>query len=68
LGQLALPKERNRLKVDSTLAVADCTGVWALGDCALIPDVNGGFQPPTAQHASREGKIVARNIVAQSLG
>ena len=68
LGQLALPKERNRLKVDSTLAVADCTGVWALGDCALIPDVNGGFQPPTAQHASREGKIVARNIVAQSRG
>jgi NADH dehydrogenase len=68
LEQLALPKERNRLKVDSTLAVAGCAGVWALGDCAMIPDVKGGFQPPTAQHASREGKIVTRNIVAQSRG
>jgi len=68
LEQLALPKQRNRLKVDSTLAVTGYTGVWALGDCALIPDVKAGFQPPTAQHASREGKILARNIVVQRRG
>ena len=42
--------------------------VWALGDCALIPDEKGGYQPPTAQHASREGKVLAHNIVARIRG
>ena len=31
-------------------------------------DGSGGFQPPTAQHASREGKVLARNIVAGARG
>ncbi|MEO7294607.1 MAG: NAD(P)/FAD-dependent oxidoreductase [Candidatus Limnocylindria bacterium] len=41
-------------------------GVWAIGDCALIPDVqsDGGFHAPTAQNAVREAKQLARNIVA----
>jgi NADH dehydrogenase FAD-containing subunit len=43
-------------------------GVWALGDCAMIPDEQGGYQPPTAQHASREGKVLAHNIVASVRG
>src|SRR5262249_40904033 len=44
-------------------------GVWALGDCALVPDPrSGGFHPPTAQHALREGRTVARNVVAAALG
>jgi hypothetical protein len=30
----------------------------------MIPDPVGGYYPPTAQHASREGKTLARNIVA----
>jgi NADH dehydrogenase len=40
--------------------------IWALGDCALIPDVDqpGVFHPPTAQHASREGRVLARNLAA----
>jgi NADH dehydrogenase len=40
--------------------------VWAVGDCALVPDVAkaGTFHPPTAQHASREGVVLARNILA----
>ena len=40
----------------------------ALGDCAVIPGEKGGHQPPTAQHASREGKLLARNIVARIRG
>ena len=68
LEQIPLPKERNRLKVDPTMGITGYPGIWALGDCAMIPDAKGGFQPPTAQHASREGKILARNIVAQSRG
>jgi NADH dehydrogenase len=41
-------------------------GVWAIGDCALIPDVqaDGGYHAPTAQNAVREGKRLARNILA----
>lgn len=42
------------------------SGVWAIGDCALIPDVQdaGAFHAPTAQNAVREAKRLARNIVA----
>ena len=44
-------------------------GVWALGDCSAIPDRRtGGFYPPTAQHAFRQGRIVAENIVAAIRG
>ncbi len=68
LETLHLPKEHNRLKVDGSMAVAALPGVWALGDCALIPDEHGGYQPPTAQHASREAKVLAHNIVAISRG
>jgi NADH:ubiquinone reductase (H+-translocating) len=50
------------------MEVEGCPGVWALGDCAMIPDGKGGYQPPTAQHASREGKVLARNIVASVRG
>jgi len=44
--------------------------VWAVGDCAAIPDPyqEGRFYPPTAQHALREGKTVADNIVATLRG
>jgi len=41
-------------------------GVWAIGDCALIPDLQqkGTFFAPTAQNAIREAKRLARNILA----
>jgi NADH dehydrogenase len=41
-------------------------GVWAIGDCARIPDVeaDGAFHAPTAQNAVREAKRLARNIMA----
>src|SRR5271157_1609320 len=50
------------------MGVEGFPGVWALGDCAVIPDEKGGYQPPTAQHASREGKVLAHNIVARIRG
>jgi NADH:ubiquinone reductase (H+-translocating) len=68
LETLPLPKERRRLKVNGAMGVEGYPGIWALGDCAMIPDEHGGHQPPTAQHASREGKVLAHNIVANSLG
>lgn len=61
--------DRGRIVVDDTLAVAGWPGVWALGDCAVIPDRRTGKpHPPTAQHALREAKTAARNIVAAIRG
>jgi NADH dehydrogenase len=68
LEKVPLPKERQRLKVNGAMGVEGYPGIWALGDCAMIPDEQGGYQPPTAQHASREGKVLAHNIVAKSRG
>jgi NADH dehydrogenase len=43
--------------------------VWSLGDCACVPDrTSGGAYPPTAQHASRAGVVLARNIAAEVRG
>ena len=65
LGDLPLPKERGRVLVDETFAVAGHPSIWALGDCAAIPNPEaGGFHPPTAQHASRQGVRAAGNILA----
>jgi NADH:ubiquinone reductase (H+-translocating) len=68
IDQLDLPKEHNRLKVNAGMDITGHPGVWALGDCAMIPDQQGGYQPPTAQHASREGKVLANNITASVRG
>ena len=69
LNDLPCMKERGRLLVEETLEVPDWPGVFALGDCALVPDhKTGKFYPPTAQHALRQGRIVAQNLVASLRG
>ncbi len=69
LGSLPCNKERGRLLVDEFLKVVSHAGVWALGDCAMVPDgATGKFHPPTAQHAIRQGRCVARNVVAALRG
>jgi len=50
------------------LSVAGYPGVWAIGDCAQVPNPEGGWYPPTAQHAIREGPVVAHNIVSAIRG
>lgn len=65
LRDLPCVLERGRVVVDETLSVPSHPGTWALGDCAVVPNPrNGKPHPPTAQHALREAKTVARNIVA----
>jgi NADH:ubiquinone reductase (H+-translocating) len=55
-----------RIIVDKYLEVPKYKGVFALGDCAFIIDPNtGNPYPPTAQHAIREGAVVAKNIIAE---
>src|SRR2546428_7697732 len=69
LAKLPCVLERGRLVVNEYLEVPQVPGVWALGDCALIPDRRTGrAHPPTAQHALREGAIAAGNIVAPPHG
>ena len=66
---LALPKTKNgRLVANRFLRVEGRENVWALGDCAQIPAPEGGFAPPTAQHAIRQASTAAHNIVAAIRG
>jgi len=81
VGRLGLPLDPSgRLVVDRAMRVsfndrqADATGasgqVWAIGDCAAVPDRSRPGQPcpPTAQHAIRQGGLVARNVAASLKG
>lgn len=61
---LEVPKERGRIAVAPDLSVPGHEGLWALGDCALVPN-NVGFAPPTAQFAVQEAKQLAVNIVSR---
>lgn len=55
---------------DASLRIIGFDRAWAIGDCARIPDSArpGSFYPPTAQHAQRQGKVVADNIAASLRG
>ena len=69
LAPLPCTKERGRVVVNEYMEVPEWPGVWALGDCALVPDrKTGAYYPQTAQHALREGKVLARNIAATLRG
>src|ERR1700761_2058620 len=60
---------RGAVSVDQTLAIPNCENVWALGDCASVPDTKTGKTcPPTAQVATREAVVLAHNIHACLLG
>jgi len=69
LRSLPCRTERGRIVVDERLEVPGHPGVFALGDCALVPDRRRGtYHPPTAQHALREGRIAAHNVTAALRG
>jgi NADH dehydrogenase len=60
---------RGAVLVDRTLAIPNYGNVWALGDCASVPDTKlGKTCPPTAQVATREAVVLAHNIRACLLG
>jgi len=56
--------------VDETLQVPDHPDVFACGDCAAVPDATrpGSITGMTAQHAQRQGTLVARNVAASLAG
>jgi NADH dehydrogenase len=67
---LPCAKERDRVVVNACLQIPQWPGVWALGDCASVPDsLNPGkYCPPTAQHATRQAAVLAANLVAEMRG
>ena len=65
IASVALPTtKRGAVNTERDMRVKGFDDVWALGDCAAIPDGAGGVYPMTAQHAIREGPQLADNIVA----
>jgi NADH dehydrogenase len=69
LETIPCAKEHGRLRVTEFLELGAWPGVWALGDCAAVLDSRTGkFHPPTAQHALREAKVVAHNVIASIRG
>ena len=72
-GGSGLPvEERGRIRAQADLRVVDDNGVveglWTAGDVAAVPDLTGGgiggYCVPNAQHAVRQGKLIAKNLVA----
>ncbi|MFC4031812.1 NAD(P)/FAD-dependent oxidoreductase [Streptomyces polygonati] len=64
---------RGRLAVDTRMTLPGVDGVFALGDAAAVPDLSqdadgGALCPPTAQHAMRQGRVVADNVIATLRG
>ncbi|MFD7631813.1 NAD(P)/FAD-dependent oxidoreductase [Streptomyces sp. NPDC059851] len=72
VATLGTPTERGRLVVNAEMTVPGAPGVFALGDAAAVPDLvqdaGGAVCPPTAQHASRQGRTVADNLIATLRG
>jgi len=64
LAELGLPlDERGRVRVDATLRVEGSENIWALGDCARVPNLAAADpDPPTSQHALRQARRLARNL------
>ncbi len=59
----------HRIVANNYLQVPGYSGVYVLGDCASITDPHTGKPyPPTAQHAIRQGKVAAKNIISALKG
>src|SRR3954469_6265575 len=64
LRDLGFPlDDRHRVEVDEFLRVRGADNVWALGDCARVPNTKAeGPDPPTCQHALRQARRLAKNL------
>jgi NADH dehydrogenase len=68
--------DRFRIPANTKLQIIDgetvIKGAWTAGDVAAVPDTSGagvgGFCVPNAQHAVRQAKLLAKNIVGDIRG
>ncbi|MDQ7879911.1 FAD-dependent oxidoreductase [Microbacterium sp. QXD-8] len=64
-------EERGRIRTRADLRVGSedeiVEGAWAAGDVSAVPDLTGGgvggYCVPNAQHAVRQAKLLAKNLV-----
>ncbi|MEV3973104.1 NAD(P)/FAD-dependent oxidoreductase [Streptomyces sp. NPDC050698] len=71
IATLGAETVKGRLAVAPQMNLPGNDGVFALGDSAAVPDLakgDGAMCPPTAQHALRQGKHVADNVIASLRG
>jgi NADH:ubiquinone reductase (H+-translocating) len=75
LAATDLPRdERGRLRCTATLRVHGLPEVFSAGDCAAVPDLSRTHLDPhatcspSAQHAVRQAKVLARNVQAHLRG
>ncbi|MGH3753103.1 MAG: NAD(P)/FAD-dependent oxidoreductase [Pseudonocardiaceae bacterium] len=73
LQQTDLPlDDRKRLRCTATLQVADCPDAFSAGDCAAVPDLTSDDPDatcsPSAQHAVRQARVLADNVIASLRG
>jgi NADH dehydrogenase len=65
IAALPCKKERGRIVVNDDLEIPGWPGVFAVGDCAsILEHKTQKPHPPTAQHAVREGRVLAYNLRA----
>lgn len=67
MDKLALPcTQQGRIVVAPDMSVEGIEGLWALGDCACVPNaLDGTLSPPTAQFAVRQARHLADNLLAR---
>jgi len=75
LNERAMSVEHERITFKSNeiingttpdMSVEGHDGIWAMGDCALVPNqLSGEMCPPTAQFADRQATVLAHNIIAK---
>jgi len=69
LEKIDVPRSKHgAVVVNADLSVPNRRGIWALGDCAQVPQPSGGFYAQTAQNAVEEGRLLARNLSASLRG
>ena len=68
LASFGLPlDDQGRVRVDPFLRVEARQDIWALGDCARVPNdaTPGQPDPPTSQHALRQARQLAKNLAGK---
>jgi NADH dehydrogenase len=73
LDNTDLPRDdQGRVLADAYLRIHGVSGAWTGGDCAAVPDLTrdepGALCEPTAEHAIRQGRRLADNLIAEVRG
>ena len=69
IAHLPIANARGRIETMPTLQVPGHPAVWALGDCAMVPNTaNGQPSPTTAQFAVQQAKLLVKNLLASIAG